>query len=207
MNVVHRFHNLVEMSKHIPPRGYPERPTRLVGIEHALDPLIDYLQTHLVAEPADRRILVAEYGATEVNRWEAACASAVAGSVVDEDCGDIYWSKDTMTAVRIAVAATRLAVQTVLSAAAAGRVEHAFAEVRPPGHHCFNVPSGFCIANNVVLGARLALSMGKRVAIVDWDYHFGDGTAEEFLETRAVTFVSLHCARDRRGHVTIRIQH
>ncbi len=190
------------MSKHIAPRGFPERPTRLVGIECAIDPLMDHVKSHLVTDLADRRILEAEYGKDSVTRWENACATAVAGPVADEICGDIYWSKDTMTAVRIAVSAARSAVQTVLAAAAGGRIEHAFAIVRPPGHHCFDTPSGFCIVNNVVLAARLALSKGKRVAIVDWDYHFGDGTAQEFLETRAVTFVSLHCAKDRRGHAT-----
>jgi histone deacetylase 6 len=121
---------------------------------------------------------------------------------MDELSGDIYWSKDTMTAVRIAAAASRDAVSTVLNAAADGKIEHAFAIVRPPGHHCFNTPSGFCVANNVVLAARVALAAGKRVAILDWDYHFGDGTAQEFLETPSVAFCSLHCARDRHGDST-----
>lgn len=199
MNTVHVFHNIVEMSKHLGVRGFPERPTRLIGIECAIDPLMAHCESHLVTELADRRILVAEYGPDAVTRWEEACDSALTGPVVDEICGDIYWSKDTMTAVRIAVSAARSAVQTVLSAVTAGRVEHAFAVIRPPGHHCYDTPSGFCIVNNVVLAARVALAAGKRVAIVDWDYHFGDGTASEFMETRAVTFCSLHCEKDRRG--------
>ncbi len=190
------------MSKHVVLRGFPERPTRLIGIECAIDPLMPHCVSHLVTELADRRILTAEYGEESVTRWEEACDSAVAGPVMDEICGDIYWSKDTMTAVRIAVSAARGAVKTVLAAAAEGRVEHAFAVVRPPGHHCYDTPSGFCIVNNVVLAARVALAAGKRVAIVDWDYHFGDGTAKEFMETRGVTFCSLHCAEDKRGRPT-----
>jgi histone deacetylase 6 len=74
--------------------------------------------------------------------------------------------------------------------------------VRPPGHHCFKVPAGFCIANNIALAALDAVSAGKRVAIVDWDYHFGDGTAQRFLEIPAVGFVSLHCMRDSTGGMT-----
>lgn len=202
MNVVNIFHNLTEMSKHMPLQECPEQPTRLTGIECAIKPLMAYCKSHLVTELADRRILEAEYGMDTVKRWEDVCDSAGDGPVVDEICGDIYWSKDTMTAVRIAVTAARSAVQTVLSAAVAGRIEHAFAIVRPPGHHCYNTPSGFCIVNNIVLAARVALTAGKRVAIVDWDYHFGDGTAVEFLETRAVTFCSLHCAKDSHGRPT-----
>jgi histone deacetylase 6 len=121
---------------------------------------------------------------------------------MDEFSGDVFWSKETMTAVRIAAAAARTAVSTVLDAAEAGRIEHAFAVVRPPGHHCFEMPSGFCISNNVVLAARVALARKKRVAIVDWDYHFGDGTAAALLDEPDVTFCSLHCERDRRGGFT-----
>jgi acetoin utilization deacetylase AcuC-like enzyme len=202
MNNVHIFHNVVEMSKHVSPLGFPERPTRLVGIECAIVPLMDNVKSHLVTELVDKNILNAEYGTDEVLRWEMACNSAISSPVMDTVCGDIYWSKDTMTAVRIAVSASRSAVQTVLAAAAIGHIEYAFAIVRPPGHHCYDVPSGFCIVNNIVLATRVALAAGKRVAIVDWDYHFGDGTATEFLETKAVTFCSLHCEKDRRGNDT-----
>jgi acetoin utilization deacetylase AcuC-like enzyme len=203
-DTVHLFHNLVEMSKHIAPSGFPERPVRLAGVETALyeKGLWTQCQAHLVTTPVDRGVLTREYGEAEVARWERACDLAVAGPDFDDRSGDIYWSKETMTAVRIAVGASMEAVKTVLDARDGGDVEHAFAIIRPPGHHCFDVPSGFCIANNVVLATRVALARGKKVAIVDWDYHFGDGTAEAFLKEPNVMFTSLHCKMDRRGSPT-----
>jgi acetoin utilization deacetylase AcuC-like enzyme len=204
-DTVHLFHNLVEMSKHIAPSGFPERPVRLAGIETALYEKALWTQCvdHLVTKPVDRALLVREYSESEVARWEQACERAVAGPTEDDRSGDIYWSKDTMKSVFIAAGATVEAVKTVLDAYdASGDVEHAFAIIRPPGHHCFDTPTGFCIANNVVLGARHALGRGKKVAIVDWDYHFGDGTAEAFLKEPNVMFASLHCEFDRRGRPT-----
>jgi len=201
MSSVHLFQNMVAMSKHIPPSGFPERPARLVGIAFALTDITSSCTDHLVTTPVDRGVLVAEYGETEVTRWEAATAvAALTGQTeMDDKSGDVYWSSGTMEAVRIAVAAARDAVATVLDA---GSEEHAFALVRPPGHHCFDTPAGFCTANNVVLAARVALERGKRVSILDWDYHFGDGTAHAFLKEPRVAFCSLHCERDRRGSKT-----
>lgn len=201
-NIVHIFHNTVLMSKHIPPAGFPERPTRLVGVDMALTDLMAHCESHLVSTPAPLSILAAEYGAEEVARWERMCANTGGHSIMDDTCGDIYWSAGSLAAVRIAVAAACDAVSTVLDAAESGRVEHAYAVIRPPGHHCFNLPAGFCVANNLALAARLALARGNRVAIVDWDYHFGDGTAETFLSTSSVAFCSLHCESDRHGRRT-----
>lgn len=57
----------------------------------------------------------------------------------------------------------------------AGEWSAAFAAVRPPGHHSgmLNQPNGFCIFNNVAVGAAYALKNYKRVLIVDWDAHHG----------------------------------
>lgn len=203
MSSVHLFQNMAAMSRHIPPPGFPERPARLVGIAFALTDITSSCTDHLVTTPVDRGVLVAEYGETEVTRWEAATAVAAATgqTEMDDKSGDVYWSRGTMEAVRIAAAASRDAVATVLDASSEEQ-QHAFALVRPPGHHCFDTPAGFCIANNVVLAARVALERGKRVAILDWDYHFGDGTAHAFLKEPRVAFCSLHCERDRHGSKT-----
>lgn len=202
MNTVHYFHNLVAMSKHIPPRGFPERPARLAGIESKMSDLLPQCVAHLQTEPVARGLLVREYGELEVARWEAASAAAGDYTDMDDRSGDIFWSRGSMEAVRIAAGAACAAVGAVLDASAEGHVEHAFAAIRPPGHHCFDAPAGFCIANNVVLAARAAQARGKRVAIVDWDYHFGDGTAFALREAPDVAFCSLHCERDRRGDTT-----
>jgi len=57
--------------------------------------------------------------------------------------------------------------------------KYSYLLTRPPNHHCFNKGNGFCIINNVIVGARYAQSLGyKRVYILDWDYHAGNGTAK-----------------------------
>lgn len=196
MSSVYLFHNSVAMSKHVsPPGGPPERAARLTGIETALEKTgIGALCIERVVDHVyPRASFVAEYGEAVVSAWEASVSKAGAFPIFDDECGDIYWSAGSLEAVGIAAQAAVSAVETALAESA-----HAFAVVRPPGHHCFDLPAGFCIANNVVLAARAALAAGKRVAIIDWDYHFGDGTAQALLKEPAAMFVSLHCEQARR---------
>lgn len=76
-----------------------------------------------------------------------------------------------------------------------GDVSSVFCAIRPPGHHATATRGmGFCIFNHVAVAARyLQKKHGiKRVAIIDWDVHHGNGTEEIFIEDPAVYYVSLH---------------
>jgi acetoin utilization deacetylase AcuC-like enzyme len=74
-----------------------------------------------------------------------------------------------------------------------GQGEHCFALVRPPGHHAEpDRAMGFCIFNNAAVAAAYATASGKRVAIIDWDVHHGNGTQKIFYSTDKVLYCSIH---------------
>ena len=81
-----------------------------------------------------------------------------------------------------------------IEAIAAGEIRNCYALVRPPGHHaCASQGMGFCIFNNIVIGALKAKEFGfKRIAIVDYDVHHGNGTQEAFWNDPEVLFISVH---------------
>ena len=85
--------------------------------------------------------------------------------------------------------------QTALSGldAMLGGEQTAFALCRPPGHHCGrDYLGGYCYLNNAAIAAQAAVAAGKRVAILDIDYHHGNGTQDIFYTRGDVLFVSIH---------------
>jgi acetoin utilization deacetylase AcuC-like enzyme len=87
------------------------------------------------------------------------------------------------------------AVTAAVGAVTGGECRSAFCMVRPPGHHALpGRAMGFCIFNNVAVGAAHALERAghERVAIIDFDVHHGNGTQDAFYSDRRVLFVSLH---------------
>jgi acetoin utilization deacetylase AcuC-like enzyme len=92
-----------------------------------------------------------------------------------------------------------LAVAGALSGVKAvceGTMRNAFCAIRPPGHHARNTrqEEGFCYYNNIAIAARYAQKRFglKRVLIIDWDYHHGNGTEEAFYEDPSVLYFSMH---------------
>jgi acetoin utilization deacetylase AcuC-like enzyme len=85
--------------------------------------------------------------------------------------------------------------QTALSAldAVLAGESGAFALCRPPGHHCgADYLGGYCYLNNAAIAAQAAVAAGRRVAILDIDYHHGNGTQDIFYDRGDVLFVSIH---------------
>jgi acetoin utilization deacetylase AcuC-like enzyme len=93
-----------------------------------------------------------------------------------------------------ALRAAGAAVEAV-DAVAAGRLDNAFCLVRPPGHHATpDRAMGFCVFNNVAIAAQWLLANGRarRVAILDYDVHHGNGTQDAFYSRADVLYVSTH---------------
>ncbi len=105
---------------------------------------------------------------------------------------------DTMISMHSFDAALHAAggVCNAVDAVMAGEAENAFVAVRPPGHHATAENAmGFCLFNNVAVGAKYALNRYKeieRIAIVDWDVHHGNGTQGIFYNQSDVFFFSMH---------------
>ena len=75
------------------------------------------------------------------------------------------------------------------------QVDQVFCAVRPPGHHAeTDRAMGFCLFNNIAIGSRYVQEKYglKRILIVDWDVHHGNGTQHEFYEDSSVLFFSTH---------------
>ena len=82
-----------------------------------------------------------------------------------------------------------------IDAVVAGNVDSAFALVRPPGHHAEEARAmGFCLFNNIAIGARHARKRHglDRILIVDWDLHHGNGTQNAFYHESEVLYFSTH---------------
>jgi acetoin utilization deacetylase AcuC-like enzyme len=85
----------------------------------------------------------------------------------------------------------KAAVEAVLT----GDLQNAYALSRPPGHHCLpDFPNGFCLLANIAIAIEAALAQGlaRRVAVLDWDVHHGNGTEAIYYERDDVLTISLH---------------
>jgi acetoin utilization deacetylase AcuC-like enzyme len=102
-----------------------------------------------------------------------------------------YASENLLSSALYALGGALLTSELILSSS----TRHAFALIRPPGHHATtSSPMGLCFFNNVAVAVKNILQEDgiDRVSIIDIDDHFGNGTAEIFYHDPSVQFVSLH---------------
>lgn len=105
--------------------------------------------------------------------------------------GDTYITADSWRAALLSYGGALLAVEKVMTR----EWDRAFCALRPPGHHAMRDHSmGFCLFNNIAGAARWAKKRFdiRRVAIVDFDVHHGNGTQWSFYDDNSVHFTSLH---------------
>jgi acetoin utilization deacetylase AcuC-like enzyme len=177
-----------DMLAHAPPRGHVERPERLQAVNDALADA-----SGLDLEPLEAPLIAADdLTLVHTGRYLAALDAAAPSSGYRPLDPDTWLSPGSLTAARRAAGAVVAAVRRV----AAGEADRAFCAVRPPGHHAGpEFPMGFCLYSNVAIGARAAQHAGlRRVAVVDFDVHHGNGTQEIFESDPDLFFASVHQA-------------
>jgi acetoin utilization deacetylase AcuC-like enzyme len=168
---------------------HPESPARLKAVLEALDRDHFAALDRVEAPCATRRQLLRVHTPEHVARILEA----------RPDASGLQLDDDTMMSAGSAQAALHAAgaVVAAVDAVMANACERAFCAVRPPGHHATaDRPMGFCLFNSVAVGAAHALMQHrlKRVAIVDFDVHHGNGTQDIFAHEPRVLYVSSHQA-------------
>jgi len=169
------------------PPGHPEQVARLESILYTLDSP-PYKALHRVDAPLaeDADILLAH----PPEHLSAIKSTAPEHGFTALDA-DTHMSAGTLQAARRAVGGNIAAVDLVMR----GEARNAFCAMRPPGHHAeSNTAMGFCLFGNVVIAARHALERHglKRVAIVDFDVHHGNGTQNLVWNDDRILFCSTH---------------
>ena len=173
---------------HVTPAHVEEQPARLAYVLRALEGL-----------PLERYEAPLAEVASILALHDAAYLARIKASIPDE--GFVLLDADTDSetalsptswpAILHAVGAAQLGVDLVMSGAA----RNAFAAIRPPGHHAKHaLAMGFCFLNNI--GVTLAYALEKynlgKVAIIDFDVHHGNGTAEMFANDSRVLMCSFY---------------
>jgi acetoin utilization deacetylase AcuC-like enzyme len=177
--------------RHRTPPDHPERPERLTAVLDALrqSGLEEALRQTKEVAPVDRDLLETVHRPHYVE--EVAQVARGGGGYLDPDT---YVSPESLDAALVAAGGAVLAVEEVLG----GRAQAAFALLRPPGHHALAAKGmGFCLFNNAAVAAVAARDRHglRRIAIVDWDVHHGNGTQALFYNDPSVLYVSTHRER------------
>ena len=175
--------------------GHPECPDRLSAIQDRLlisgvGDALDRREAPPAAiadlELAHGRMYVAALrGLTDSLRDEISAGGPSHAQIDPDTSLNVHTWDAALSAAGAALAAT--------DAVMAGELENAFCSVRPPGHHaCRDKAMGFCFLNNVAIAARYALERHglKRVAIVDFDVHHGNGTENIIARDQRILMVS-----------------
>jgi acetoin utilization deacetylase AcuC-like enzyme len=172
--------------EHITDDYHPENPRRLKSIYAMLKEMDQAGLIYVAARPATREELALNHDEKYV---EMVCGTK--GKV------QTRLDPDTVASARSYEAACMAAggFLELIDAAMSDKIDNGFALVRPPGHHAESGRSmGFCIFNNIAVGARyLEKKYGlSRILIVDFDLHHGNGTQHSFYGDKTVLYVSTH---------------
>jgi acetoin utilization deacetylase AcuC-like enzyme len=173
------------MLRHLAGPGHPERPARLAAVVDAISRARLSGAEWTAPRPAALEALTRIHHPEYVSRLKDLDGSS---AQLDLDTG---MGPDSQRAAWLAAGAALDAVDAVMSGASL----RAFALVRPPGHHAeASRGMGFCLLNNIAIAAAHAVAAHgcKRVLLVDWDVHHGNGTQHAFATRDDILFFSTH---------------
>jgi acetoin utilization deacetylase AcuC-like enzyme len=167
--------------------AHPESPERLAAIyEMVENPLMDWKFSHIEPREATHKEIETIHSPSYVKF----IASTAGQRSVYLD-SDTATSPETYEIAKLAVGGVFNAIDSVIK----GEVDNAFAFVRPPGHHAEkDTAAGFCVFNNIAIGAMHAILKYdlKKILIVDWDLHHGNGTQHSFYRDPRILYFSTH---------------
>ena len=167
--------------------AHPETPQRLIAIYEMLDnPDMAWKFTTIEARHATREELERVHSPSFID-----FIAPTAGKPMTMLDPDTIATAETYDAARLAAGGFINAIDSIFT----GETDNAFALVRPPGHHAqAATAAGFCIFNNMAIGARHAMARWglERILIADWDLHHGNGTQEAFYAENRVLYFSTH---------------
>src|SRR5918992_4592288 len=175
-----------EYLKHFTGEGHPERPERIQVLLDLAGGLDRQKFQLLPPRPASRADVEHTHGSDHVRLVES--TSSVNRYALD---GDTITNRDSFGVGLLAVGG----FLNLLDSIAAKQSQNGFALVRPPGHHALrNRAMGFCLFNTMAIGAEyLKRTYGaKKILIMDWDVHHGNGTQDAFYDDPSVLFISTH---------------
>lgn len=168
--------------------GHPENNARLKGLLSVLEQFGVLSAVSLIdPRPATAEQLQRVHTAGLIEHVRL--VSRQGGGLLDY--GDTYATAESYDLASLAAGGCCTAVDAILS----GQARNGFALIRPPGHHAeTDRVGGFCLFNNVAVAARQAQVVHgvKRVFILDFDVHHGNGTQDIFYQDDSVLFVSIH---------------
>ncbi len=180
MNTIYTF---VPSPGHVYP-DHPERPARLDILQPRLQSLgAEWIET----KPATTEQIAYVHRPKLVSALERVCREQAPAII---DYAPTYVTRSSFDDALLASGG----VITCVDAVVRGEAKNAFAIVRPPGHHAEpDRAMGFCIFNNIAIGARYAVEQGlQRVMVIDYDAHHGNGTQAAFFNEERLAFLSTH---------------
>lgn len=182
-----------KFATHLTGFGHPESPKRAQVIEKLLgDSEILTARNTIVPRIANETDLMLAHSAEYIALVAKEVSQCHGDEVKMLSTGDAMISESSYEVAKLAAGGILNAIDAVMS----GQFQSAFAIVRPPGHHaCRSIGMGFCLFNNVALGAFYILKNYpeiKRVLIVDWDLHHGNGTEDLVKTDPRIFYFSTH---------------